>query len=165
MIGGLLPTFWHGLCTLGMVLDFNGLAHPEMTINFARPASPRILVASENPLEAQALETMLRAAQYDQVRATTDLRHVPALFIKWRFRLLILDMHAALIDSTNIMTELAEPIRTGEMCVMGLINAGDENARLATLAAGAVGVLIQPLGGAQTLPKIEQVLATMRVDG
>jgi len=61
-------------------------------MSIAHPSSPRILIAAEHPLEAQALESMLSGAGHRNIRVTSDAREIAPLHAKWPYRLLVLDL-------------------------------------------------------------------------
>lgn len=119
---------------------------------------PRILVAIEYPIEALAVESLLRGENYHNVRVTTDIREIAPMFMRWPFHLLILDMHSALIDSATILQSLARPINASELSVIALTNPGAEQERLAALAAGAIETLTRPLNHENALPSIKRAL-------
>lgn len=119
---------------------------------------PRILVAIEYPVEALAVESLLRGDNYNQVRVTTDIREITPMFARWPFDLLILDMHSELMNSTTVLQDLARPIGAFEFSVLGLTNPGAEQERLAALAAGAVDTLTRPLSHENAMPCIKRAL-------
>jgi len=119
---------------------------------------PRILVAIEYPVEALAVESLLRGENYHHVRVTTDVREVAPMFVRWPFHLLILDMHSKLMDSTSVMQQLTHPINASDLRVLALTNPGAEQERLAALAAGAIDTLSRPLDHENALPSIKRAL-------
>ena len=120
---------------------------------------PRILVSIEYPVEALALESLLRSERYHDVRVTTDVREVAPMYLRWPFDLLILDMHSKLMDSATVMQNLTRPISTSELKVLALLNPGAEQERLAALSAGALDILSRPLNHENVLPRIRDALA------
>lgn len=131
-------------------------------MNIAHSHSPpltkyRILIASGNPLDAQALESLLRATGYAHVRTTTDPRQVPALFHKWRFDLLILDARTTLAHRTEILQHLADPINAGALSILNLSGLDDEPH--AMTHTGKIGTVLRPLNVEQVLPRIQEALA------
>ncbi|HEY9078487.1 hypothetical protein [Magnetovibrio sp.] len=121
---------------------------------------PRILVAIEYPVEALALESLLRGESYQNVRVTTDIREIAPMFARWPFQLLILDMHSKLMDPATVMLNLARPISEAELSVLALINPDADKERLAAKAAGAVETMSRPLSYENALPLIKSALAT-----
>ncbi len=127
-------------------------------------SGPRILVAIEYPVEALAVESLLRGDNYHHVRVTTDIREIARMFARWPFHLLILDMHSELMSGARVMQDLARPISASEFSVLGLTNRGAEQERLAALAAGAVDTLTRPLSHEHALPRIKQALTAGPAD-
>jgi len=121
---------------------------------------PLILVAIEYPVEALAVESLLRGDNYNHVRVTTDVREVAPMFARWPFHLLILDMHSELMSSVSVLQDLARPISASELSVLALTNPGAEQERLAALAAGATDTLTRPLNHENALPRIRRALMT-----
>jgi|GEM_PF-1805709 len=119
---------------------------------------PRILVAIECPVEALAVESLLRGDNYNHVRVTTDVREIAPMFVRWPFHLLILDMHSELTNSVSVLQDLARPISASELSVLALTNPGAEQERLAALAAGATDTLTRPLSHENALPSIRRAL-------
>jgi len=122
-------------------------------------------VAIEYPVEALAVESLLRGDNYRHVRVTTDIREIAPMFARWPFDLLILDMHSELMNSATVMQDLARPISASEFSVLGLTNPGAEQERLAALAAGAVDTLTRPLSHENALPRIKRALTASAAGG
>jgi len=120
-------------------------------------------VAIEYPVEALAVESLLRSESYHDVRVTTDLREIAPMYLRWPFHLLILDMHSKLMNGTTVMQNLTQPISSSELKVLALLNPGAEQERLAALAAGAIDTLSRPLNHESALPRIRNALATSPV--
>ena len=121
----------------------------------------RILIASGNPLDAQALESLLHATGYAHVRTTTDPRQVPALFHKWRFDLLILDAQTTLANRMDILQQLSGPIDAGEFNILNL--GGLDDPPQAINHAGNIGTVLRPLNVEQALPRIQEALTQICV--
>jgi len=126
--------------------------------SFPNNRGPRILVAIEYPIEALAVESLLRGESYTEVRVTTDIREIAPMFVRWPFHLLILDMHSEIMDSATVMQDLAHPINASGLKVLALTNPGAEQERLASLAAGAFDTLSRPLSHENALPSIKRAL-------
>jgi len=130
----------------------------------SQSSSPRILIANEHPVEALALESLLRAERYLNVRVTTDVREIAPMYVRWPFDLLIFDMHSTLINGVTMLQSLARSISTTELAVVALVNLGAEQERMAALAAGAVDTLSRPLRHEDVLPRIKRALGSNVVD-
>lgn len=118
----------------------------------------RILVASENPVEAQALETWLRNERFEDIRVTSDVREIAPLYGKWPYSLLILDMHSQLISGLGILQALDQPITSTDLSVLALINPGAEQDRLAAMVAGASATVARPLQRDAVMGHIRHIL-------
>lgn len=123
--------------------------------------SRRILIACEQPLEAQALEGVLRSAGYQHVRATSDGREISKLLEKWPFALLILDLSLSTKSAALVLSEFSEAMDARNLCVLALSNAGDLNAQAGALRAGAMDVFTRPATHADTLDHVSIALSQL----
>lgn len=125
----------------------------------------RILIAAEQPLEALALETMLRAAGYRDVRVTSDAREIVPLHEKWPFKLLVLDMNMRTgihtHSSLDVLEQLGEHIERRQLAVLALTGTGDEAAQDRALGLGAVDVFTRPFTRAETLMRVTGALSSL----
>lgn len=140
-------------------MNCENASFPQNRAGHAPENSPRILVAIEYPVEALAVESLLRGENYPNVRVTTDVREIALMFVRWPFHLLILDMHSKLKDSASVMQELAHPINASDLRVLALTNPGAEQERLAALAAGAIDTLSRPLDHENAMPTVRRALS------
>lgn len=122
----------------------------------------RILIAAEQPLEAMALETMLRdqGAHY-AVRVTSDAREIAPLLDKWPFQLLVLDMGIRSQNSLRVLDQLSAHIQRRQLAVLALTEAGDTVARDCALGVGAAAVCARPFTRMETLKTVADVLASL----
>jgi len=124
--------------------------------------SPRhILVASDQPLEAQSIEGVLRGADYPDVRVTSDGREIIKLYAKWPFTLLILDLNISSHSAFMVLDELAEAMNSQSLGVLALTNEDDVARREQALAAGVLDVFTRPFTQAETLARVAGALAAM----
>ncbi|MBL4615267.1 MAG: response regulator [Magnetovibrio sp.] len=121
---------------------------------------PRILIADERPVEALAIESMLQRDRYQHIRVTNDVREIVPMLDSWGFDLLIMDMHATLIDGAEILRKLAKQVERGELSLIAITNPGHEPARLSALVAGASDALIRPVSQTDLLPMVRHALNT-----
>lgn len=125
-----------------------------MPIHSSRP----ILVACEQPLEAQIMESLLSAAGYARVRATSDGREITRLHEKWPFDLLILDLALSSKNAFQVLSELQGTMESRRMGVLALSNVGDLEAQAQALQAGVLDVFTRPTAQATTLAFVRAAL-------
>lgn len=125
------------------------------------PAPARILIAADSPLEALAIENMLRAGDHANVRVTSDAREIEPLHEKWPYVLLVLDMNMRSQNSLDVLGSLSKRIEHRQLAVLALTASGDEVGQERALAAGAVDVFARPLTRAETLMRVAGALATL----
>lgn len=125
------------------------------------PTPARILIAADSPLEALAIENMLRAGDHTNVRVTSDAREIEPLHAKWPYVLLVLDMNMRSQSSLDVLASLSAHIENRRLAVLALTTSGDEVAQERALAAGAVDVFARPLTRAETLMRVAGALASL----
>jgi len=125
------------------------------------PTPARILIAADSPLEALAIENMLRAGGHTNVRVTSDAREIEPLHEKWPYVLLVLDMNMRSQNSLDVLSGLSEHIEQRQLAVLALTASGDEVVQERALAAGAVDVFTRPLTRAETLMRVAGALASL----
>ncbi len=124
---------------------------------------PRILISSEDPIEALALESIMRAEHYSDVRITTDAREVVPMHTHWPFQVLVLDMHMRQIDGFQILDELGHVIRRAELSIISVVNQGAEELRMLSVASGAIGTLARPLVHNETVHNIRRAMKAVPI--
>lgn len=125
------------------------------------PSSARILIAADSPLEALALENMLRGAGHRDVRVTSDAREILPLLDKWPFQVLVLDMGMRSRGSLDVLNSLFEPIERRQLAVLALTQAGDEGLQARAFRAGAIDVFARPFTRSETLVRVAGALASL----
>lgn len=126
------------------------------------PTSPRILIAADAPLEALALEDMLRASGYAEVRVTSDARQIAPLLQKWPFALLVLDMNVRPLNSLAVLEHLSPAIGRRALAVLALCDAADEVTQDRALGLGAAQVLRRPFTRNDAQQQAGAALAALR---
>ncbi|MCW8917014.1 MAG: response regulator [Magnetovibrio sp.] len=121
-------------------------------------SGPRILIAIEDPIEALALESIMRAEHYSDIRITTDTREVVPMHKHWPFQVLVLDMHSREMDGFHIIDELGHAIRRAELSIISLVNKGAEELRMLSVASGAIGTVARPILHHQAIPAIRDAM-------
>ena len=125
------------------------------------PRTTRILIAADAPLEALALEDMLRAAGHRHVRVTSDAREILPFLKKWPYGLLVLDMNVRPLNSFAVLEHLADPIRQRALAVMALVDAGDEATHDRALGLGVAEVLARPFVRSDVNRQVSGALASL----
>ncbi|MEG3616847.1 response regulator [Magnetovibrio sp. PR-2] len=123
----------------------------------------RVLIANEDPLEAMALESLLRIERNCETRITTDMREVLAMHECWPFDMLFLDMQNETLDGLKVVDQLGHAIRKAELTLVALVHRGSEQVRLASLASGAVATLAKPIDHNQATAQINRAFSLMPV--
>ena len=123
----------------------------------------RVLIANEDPIEAMALESLLRVERNCETRITTDMREVVPMHECWPFEMLFLDMHSPTIDGLKVVDQLGHAIRKAELTLVSLVEKGSEQMRLASLASGAIATLAKPLNHDDAIPHINRAFSLMPV--
>ena len=131
----------------------------------SRHTSRPILIACEEPVEAQLMEGVLRASGYTHVRATSDGREIARLHEKWPFDLLILDLGLSTKNAFQILSELHDDMDSRRMGVLALSNAGELDAQAAALQAGVLDVFTRPTCPSTTLDCVQVALDDLSRDG
>lgn len=125
------------------------------------PSSARILIAADSPLEALALENMLRGAGHRDVRVTSDAREIVPLLDKWPFKVLVLDMGIRSQSSLDVLAKLSEQIERRQLAVLALTQPGDEVMQERALGAGALDVFARPFTRSEALVRVAGALASL----
>lgn len=125
------------------------------------PSSARILIAADSPLEALALENMLRGAGHRDVRVTSDGREIVPLLDKWPFKVLVLDMDIRSQSSLDVLAKLADPIDRRQLAVLALTQSGDDVTQERALGAGVVDVFARPFTRSEALVRVAGALASL----
>ena len=120
--------------------------------------SRSILVACEQPLEAQLMEGVLSAAGYAHVRATSDGREIARLHEKWPFDLLILDLSLSTKNAFQVLSELRATMESRRMGVLALSNVDDLEAQTRALQAGVLDIFTRPTAQVTTLDLVRAAL-------
>lgn len=126
------------------------------------PSTARVLIAAENPLEAQAIEKFLRDTGYRDVRTTTDGRDIAPLYGKWPFTVLVLDMALSTLNSYAVLEHFFPRTREHRLSVVALTDRADTATQRRALAGGAFDVITRPLERVDTLLRTRWALTNVR---
>ena len=116
----------------------------------------RVLVVDDQPVNVQLLEYLLKTTGYENVHSTTDPRQVVALHLKYRFDLIILDLHMPHMDGFQVM-EALKPLES-ESWLPVLVVTAEPDKKLAALEAGARDFIGKPLDTVEVMTRIRNML-------
>ena len=116
----------------------------------------RVLVVDDQPVNVQLLEYLLKTTGYENVHSTTDPRQVVALHLKYRFDLIILDLHMPGMDGFQVM-EALKPLES-ESWLPVLVVTAEPDKKLAALEAGARDFIGKPLDTVEVMTRIRNLL-------
>jgi len=116
----------------------------------------RVLIVDDQPVNVQLLEYLLKTTGYEHVHSTTDPRQVVALHLKYRFDLIILDLHMPHMDGFQVM-EALKPLES-ESWLPVLVVTAEPDKKLAALEAGARDFIGKPLDTVEVMTRIRNLL-------
>jgi diguanylate cyclase (GGDEF)-like protein/PAS domain S-box-containing protein len=116
----------------------------------------RVLVVDDQPVNVQLLEYLLKTTGYENVHSTTDPRQVVSLHLKFRFDLIILDLHMPHMDGFQVM-EALKPLES-ESWLPVLVVTAEPDKKLAALEAGARDFIGKPLDTVEVMTRIRNLL-------
>lgn len=121
----------------------------------------RVLVAATDAENAMETQGWLIAAGMTNVRATADVREVAALYAKWPFQLLLLDLRNPEPHALDFIRPLAAAIQTnrlGLIAVVALAQSQDaEDARV----LGALEVMAEDQSAAEMVSHARAAIDAM----
>ena len=116
----------------------------------------RVLVVDDQAVNVQLLEYLLKTTGYENVHSTTDPRQVVSLHLKFRFDLIILDLHMPHMDGFQVM-EALKPLES-ESWLPVLVVTAEPDKKLAALEAGARDFIGKPLDTVEVMTRIRNLL-------
>ena len=116
----------------------------------------RVLVVDDQAVNVQLLEYLLKTTGYENVHSTTDPRQVVSLHLKYRFDLIILDLHMPHMDGFQVM-EALKPLES-ESWLPVLVVTAEPDKKLAALEAGARDFIGKPLDTVEVMTRIRNLL-------
>jgi len=125
-------------------------------ITQAQVRRAQVLVVDDQPVNVQLLEFLLKTTGYENVHSTTDPRQVVSLHLKYRFDLIILDLHMPHMDGFQVM-EALKPLES-ESWLPVLVVTAEPDKKLAALEAGARDFIGKPLDTVEVMTRIRNLL-------
>ncbi len=116
----------------------------------------RILVVDDQPVNVQLLEYLLKTSGYESVSGLSDPRQVATLHLKYRYDLIILDLHMPAMDGFEVM-EALKPLEPGSWLPVLVVTA-EPDMKLAALEAGARDFIGKPFDTVEVLTRIRNLL-------
>ena len=116
----------------------------------------RVLVVDDQPVNVQLLEYLLKTTGYENVHSTLDPRQVVSMHLKYRFDLIILDLHMPGMDGFQVM-EALKPLES-ESWLPVLVLTAEPDKKLAALEAGARDFIGKPLDTVEVMTRIHNLL-------
>ena len=116
----------------------------------------RLLIVDDQEANVVLLQTILDAAGYVNVDATTDPRQVFDLYQRNRYDLILLDLSMPHMSGFDVM-EVLKPIETGGYLPVLVITAEPEH-KLKSLQAGAKDFITKPFDQIEVLTRIHNMV-------
>jgi len=118
----------------------------------------RILIVDDGPANVVLLEEIFFNAGYVNVWSTQDPRNVNALYLKWQFDLILLDIHMPHMDGIQVMEQLSKSVTDSYLPILVLTAQTDTETRMKALQSGAKDFLTKPFQHAEVLLRIRNML-------
>ncbi|MGC2164759.1 MAG: HD domain-containing phosphohydrolase [Gallionella sp.] len=128
----------------------------EVMVSAAEIFSASILIVDDQAADAELLEQMLRAGDYQSVTSTTNPAAVCALHRATPFDLILLDLQMPKMDGFEVMEGLKQIETTGYVPVM--VTTAHPRHKLRALAAGAKDFISKPLDLKEVMARIRNML-------
>jgi putative two-component system response regulator len=124
----------------------------------------RILAVDDEEANVRLLREILGRAGYRNVEVTTDPCRAPAMFVKSRPELVLLDLRMPQMDGFELMERLGR-IAGDELSTAFLVLTGDatKEAKLLALSLGARDFLTKPLDQIELLVRVRNVLQVQQL--
>lgn len=130
-----------------------------MSLNGDELKHLRILIVDDGESNVLLLRRMLERAGYTQVRATTDPRRAPAMFLEMVPDLVLLDLHMPEVDGFELMEALGALIGPHRTVPFLILTAdATEDAKRRVLSLGGRDFLTKPFDQVELLLRVRNVL-------
>jgi DNA-binding response OmpR family regulator len=119
----------------------------------------KILVIDDESANAELLEAILADKGYERVKTVTDSRVALEVCRTFEPDLILLDLMMPHVDGFAILEALRSEPDGASLPVIVLTADGSKETKLRALAAGATDFMLKPFDLAETLLRIENLLA------
>jgi len=121
----------------------------------------RILIVDDESANVLLLQRILQRAGFEDLKSTTDPRHVLSLFTEFMPDLVLLDLHMPHLDGYAVMEQLRSRIAPSEYLPILVLTADvTAAAKQRALSGGARDFLTKPLDATEVVLRIRNLLET-----
>ena len=118
----------------------------------------KILIVDDEKSNVKLLELLLLRSGYHSIRWTTDPREVEKIYQEFRPDLVLLDLNMPYMDGVEVIEKIqAIESETYPSIVIITANNNDQ-AKMRSLASGALDFLAKPFNGVEVLARIKNIL-------
>ncbi|MEO6714601.1 MAG: HD domain-containing phosphohydrolase [Mycobacteriales bacterium] len=133
----------------------------SIAANASPPATARVLVVDDEPVNLSLLHELLTSAGYTDVRCTTDPRSVVSTVVSWDADIVLLDLNMPRLDGYGVLEQLRFAHRSSEYLPVLVLTADNSaQARHRALRVGANDFLSKPFDPAEVLLRVGNLLET-----
>ena len=118
----------------------------------------RILIVDDQETNVRLLEYLLRRSGYRSVRGTTDPRDVIEIYKEFSPDLVLLDLVMPHLDGVKLMEHLQEVERETYPSIMVISASENDEAKIRSLALGAIDFIAKPFNRVEVVRRIEEML-------
>ncbi len=127
-------------------------------ISFEDVLDSKILVVDDEESNARLLEYLLLRNGYRSVRWTTDPREVVQIYQEFSPDLVLLDLEMPHMDGVEVMKKLQEFERETYPSIVVITANNNDEAKIRSLATGALDFLAKPFNGVEVVARIKNIL-------
>jgi response regulator RpfG family c-di-GMP phosphodiesterase len=124
----------------------------------------RVLIADDNPVNAQFFRMILRGAGYEQIQTTHSAEAVEDLVREWDPDLLVLDLHMPKLTGFQVLGRVREHLLAPQTLPVLVVTADDSSdARRRALSMGARDFVTKPVDPAEVISRVRNLLQSRRL--
>jgi response regulator RpfG family c-di-GMP phosphodiesterase len=124
----------------------------------------RVLIADDNPVNAQFFRMILRGAGYEQIKTTHSAETVEDLVRGWDPDLLVLDLHMPKLTGFEVLGRVREHLVPPQTLPVLVVTADDSSdARRRALSLGARDFVTKPVDPAEVISRVRNLLQSRRL--
>src|SRR5579859_3231019 len=124
----------------------------------------KVLIADDNPVNANFFRMILRGAGYEQVETTHSAEAVEDLVQSWEPDLLVLDLHMPQLTGFQVLGRVREHLVPPQTLPVLVVTSDDSaEARRRALSMGARDYVIKPVDPAEVISRVRNLLQTRRL--